>query len=170
MESKIDKNEIPIIVAMWEDGKSQITIAEKYHVTRQAISRLLTYSVPGLVTRKGIPGKKRTKPETIIIRRTTKERFWDKVDIREPEECWPWKASVTPLGYGRFRYSDSEGYAHRTAWILTNGPIPKDKWILHKCNNPRCCNIHPKHVYMGTPSDNERDARESNMTFCTKKV
>lgn len=29
-----------------------------------------------------------------------------------------------------------------------------DKWVLHKCNNPQCCN--PKHLVLGTPSDNAK--------------
>lgn len=29
------------------------------------------------------------------------ERFWTKVDVRGPDECWPWLAAITD-GYGRF--------------------------------------------------------------------
>jgi len=30
------------------------------------------------------------------------ERFWDKVDIGEPDECWNWKAAIESSGYGSF--------------------------------------------------------------------
>lgn len=96
------------------------------------------------------------------------DRFWGKVDKKGPDNCWDWTASFANSGYGRFNYSATEYYAHRVAWILTNKqPIPKGMWILHKCNNKKCCN--PNHIYMGTPADNERDARESGITYYRRK-
>jgi len=29
-------------------------------------------------------------------------RFWDKVDKRGPDECWPWLANIEPTGYGTY--------------------------------------------------------------------
>ena len=42
------------------------------------------------------------------------------------------------------------------AWMLVNGPIPDGLLILHHCDNPPCCN--PIHLFLGTQSDNMRDA------------
>ena len=68
--------------------------------------------------------------------------------------CWIWTRSKTH-GYGQLVYGGKRRKAHRFAWELANGPIPPDKWILHKCHNRYCCN--PDHLYAGTPKDNVRD-------------
>ncbi|GMU26245.1 MAG: hypothetical protein AMXMBFR16_11500 [Candidatus Uhrbacteria bacterium] len=82
------------------------------------------------------------------------ERFWRKVEIRGPNDCWGWKGWIAN-GYGRF-YANGWKRAHRVAYVLTYGPTNLS--VLHKpviCHNPACCN--PKHLYAGTTSDNARD-------------
>ena len=85
------------------------------------------------------------------------ERFWSKVDIKGPDECWPWKASIHKTGkYGRFKYANKLVAAHRMAYSLFyNVPLELLRIIMHTCDNRPCCN--PKHLLEGTTSDNNKD-------------
>ena len=91
------------------------------------------------------------------------DRFYDKIDIKGPDECWEWQAATKKREthqYGLFNLNGFMMHAHRIAWFLANGPIPEGKFILHKCDNPVCCNPH--HLYCGTHSDNMKDRYERN--------
>lgn len=83
------------------------------------------------------------------------DRFWSHVDVRGPDDCWPWTAHTNDGGYGRVRVGPVLWLAHRLAWFLRNGPIPEGQCALHSCDNPPCCN--PAHVFLGTRLDNNED-------------
>jgi hypothetical protein len=83
------------------------------------------------------------------------DRFWSKVNIGSENDCWNWNAG-TVGGYGSFSYKGKTRTSNRMAWIFTNGEIKGNLHVLHTCNNKMCCN--PNHLYLGTMSDNMRDA------------
>lgn len=86
-------------------------------------------------------------------------RFWDKVDMRRTDECWPWKASVNSHAYGRFKLASYRtATASRVALIATKREEPDGMQVLHTCDNPACCN--PAHLYFGTHEQNMRDKVE----------
>lgn len=85
---------------------------------------------------------------------TLEERLWAKVDRRGDGECWPFIGHCHPKrGYGSLSGAFPE--AHRAAWIVTHGPVPKGIMVCHRCDNPPCCN--PSHLFLGTAADNARD-------------
>ena len=83
------------------------------------------------------------------------QRFWDKVNIKNEDECWEWQSTISTNGYGQFRYYNQIFFAHRVSYTITNGPIPEGKLILHKCDNRLC--VNPSHLYCGTQADNIND-------------
>jgi HNH endonuclease len=82
------------------------------------------------------------------------DRFWKSADLTG--ECWLWTKCCAPNGYGQVWYEGKNDRAHRIAWILTYGPIPKGLFICHTCDVRHC--INPEHLFLGTQSDNMIDA------------
>jgi hypothetical protein len=86
-------------------------------------------------------------------------RFWSKVDMRGPDECWDWQASLNHHGYGRFKIAGNTTiHSNRMAWTLFNKVEPGEMMVLHGCDRPQCCN--PFHLRLGTPRDNIADMDE----------
>lgn len=85
------------------------------------------------------------------------ERFWSYVDRSGGlEACWPWVGgSDVKDGRGRFWIGNTTEYASRFAWSATYGEVPESLFVLHRCDNPPCCN--PLHLFLGTLSDNTQD-------------
>ena len=89
---------------------------------------------------------------------TLEERFWAKVDVRGPDDCWEWLAGKTHNGYGMIGKGGRHNgmlRAHRVSWELANGPIPDGLCVLHHCDNPGC--VNPLHLWIGTNADNQQD-------------
>lgn len=89
------------------------------------------------------------------------DRFWPKVNIAGPNECWEWMGCVLPHGkagllYGRFFPIRTRGMtAHRVAFLFTHGEVPDELFVCHSCDNPPCCN--PAHLWLGTAKENAQD-------------
>lgn len=90
---------------------------------------------------------------------TFSNRLWSKIEIRGPDECWPWKSkSRTKKGYGLIRRTgdgSKQTTAHRLAYEDKFGTVPEGQMVLHSCDNPPCCN--PAHLFLGSGTDNAAD-------------
>lgn len=86
--------------------------------------------------------------------------------IKKVNSCWEWQKSLNSGGYGRIiigsRIDNTRKIvtAHRYSYQLFVGKIPKDKWVLHKCDNRKC--INPDHLFIGTRQDNVDDRQKKN--------
>ena len=96
------------------------------------------------------------------MKKTLEQRFWEKVDVRGPDECWEWKANTVFGGYGSIstgsknKGTRKENRAHRVAYTLVHGPIPTGLNVLHSCDNPGC--VNPAHLRADTQSENLKES------------
>ncbi len=82
------------------------------------------------------------------------KRFWSKV--RQDERGVFFRGARGRDGYGRFWLNGESINAHRVAYMLTKGPIPSGKQILHQCVDKRTC-VNPDHLLPGTAAQNQAD-------------
>ena len=75
----------------------------------------------------------------------TVNRFLEKVIRGDPDQCWSWSGYVDNRGYGSFSFNCSRTAAHRFAFFVEHGYLPKH--VLHRCNNKTCTN--PAHLAPG---------------------
>ena len=83
--------------------------------------------------------------------------------------CFIWLGVLTRSnGYGKFNVQGKLEGAHRVAWQLRNGPIPKGIHVCQKCDNTRC--VNPQHLFLGTPADNSISSRYSHQLVSFTKA
>lgn len=93
---------------------------------------------------------------------------WDRIDVRRPDDCWPWTGTVNAYGYGI--YGKANTFVHRIAYIDRVGQIPPGLTIDHLCRTRLCCN--PAHLEAVTRGENvmrgeSPPARNARKTECT---
>lgn len=90
-------------------------------------------------------------------------------------DYWEWKGLLDKYGYGKKSIGGLYWKPHRLAWAWANWSgegdwkaIPAGKWVLHRCDNPRC--VNPGHLFLGTGLDNVMDCINKGRNFNNKKT
>ncbi len=85
------------------------------------------------------------------------KRFWDRVEISAPDDCWIWPGSISGSGYGQIKSGAGceikTTSAHRVSFYLEHGYLPRV--VMHTCDVRPC--VNPAHLRGGTYSDNVAD-------------
>ena len=97
------------------------------------------------------------------MKKTDKKKFESCVEMVSESGCWVWMRGVAgPLHYqyGACNLENKTTRAHRAAWMIYQGSIPKGIDVLHRCDTPLC--VNPNHLFLGTHFDNMHDAIKKN--------
>lgn len=102
-----------------------------------------------------------------------KERFLSHILLQGG--CWLWQGAKTIDGYGYFKARVGGAWkmlrAHRAAYELFVGPIPKGLTLDHLCRNPGC--VNPTHLEPVTQRENTMRgnsivAQRARQVLCTR--
>jgi hypothetical protein len=95
--------------------------------------------------------------------------FWKRVDTSG--DCWPWRRTITPKGYGRVRWAGRLMPAHVVAKAMLSGFPFGELQHDHLCRNRACVNpVHTERVTgrVNLMRGNTRAARNAAKTHCPK--
>ena len=88
--------------------------------------------------------------------------------LRRDGACIIWTGPLNTAGYGLFDVGkigrrSIKMLAHRQAWVFAFGAIPDRLCVLHRCDVRAC--VNPEHLWLGTMSDNMKDALAKGRAF-----
>lgn len=92
------------------------------------------------------------------------ELFWPNVNVGWTDDCWEWRLSRLPNGYGQFssgRNRNMSTLAHRVAYEMLVGSVPDGMQVDHLCHNKMCCN--PQHLEAVTAQINTQRAHDDGL-------
>lgn len=99
-----------------------------------------------------------TVMKPIVLSEKDISRFWSKVAAQDPGTgCMLWTAGFGMDGrYGRFQVAGKVYYAHRIAFVLSEGrQLAAGAYVDHKCHVTQC--VNPAHLHEVTAKLNSEN-------------
>src|ERR1019366_1821706 len=99
---------------------------------------------------------------SLLVMPSEMERFAENVMVADQPHpilkthCMLWVGATDR--YGLMWVRGRPHKAHRVAWTLKRGAIPKGKHVLHHCDNPPC--VNDEHLFLGNHRINMEDAAQ----------
>lgn len=127
--------------------------------------------LPAEETPRFLERKENKRGKAGSVKLINKEWILTRCKLNESTGCWDWGWAIGEDGYAKSNIRGNHPPMHRVAFMLWRGPIPEGLWVLHKCDNPKCCN--PNHLFLGDAKTNIIDCitkgRMSHATHVTTK-
>lgn len=95
--------------------------------------------------------------------KSPRERLFALIEVSDQSGCWIWRGSAAAGGYGKVSVGGRLGRsmkAHRWAYELIVGPVPKGLDLDHLCRVRNC--VNPMHL---EPVTRKENLRRSPFTF-----
>ena len=83
---------------------------------------------------------------------TSEQKFW--VQVNKTNTCWLWTGYIPPSGYGLVCFKGKVRNAHRVAYTLVKGAVPRGLDLDHLCRTKAC--VNPDHLEPVTHAENMR--------------
>lgn len=114
-----------------------------------------------------------------MTRKNNYEDVFKSIDIRGPDECWPWRGRIDRKGIPYFIVDGQKIVAYRLVKWLTdkNFNLLDERSVpMHQCkdsegkaiDNPLCCN--PTHTIIGTHEENMIDMLLKGRSGLTRDI
>ena len=94
-------------------------------------------------------------PRGIYNRKSVQARIEANIVKDQDTGCNNWAKSLQSNGYGQIGINGKPELVHRASYETYKGKIPEGLFVLHSCDNRKCCN--PEHLSVGTQQQNIDD-------------
>lgn len=101
------------------------------------------------------------------LTKVEKEYFKRKFLNLQAEGCWIFGTGIE-TSRPAVQIRGTAVTASRIAWTLFKLSSPKDLFVCHKCDNPKC--VNPDHLFLGTAKDNAQDMVSKGRQASQRKI